>query len=114
LGSTGLKKWAYSRALGEWTLFPPISYVSVGRESFLSDAKTWYVGFRRGSHPSIEDLVAAYHSDVYRSALYLTGSTADAEDLTQQTFLQALQKLCQLRDPRSVKSWLLTIFRNSF
>lgn len=67
-----------------------------------------------GSHPSIEDLVAAYHSDVYRSALYLTGSTADAEDLTQQTFLQALQKLCQLRDPRSVKSWLLTILRNSF
>ncbi len=59
-------------------------------------------------------LVADHHQVVYRYAYRLTGSTADAEDLTQQVFLQAQEKLGQLRQAESARSWLLTIARNQF
>src|SRR4029077_3924151 len=51
---------------------------------------------------------------VYRYAYRLSGSAADAEDLTQQTFLTAQAKWEQLRDEQKAKSWLLTITRNAF
>ena len=38
-------------------------------------------------------LVGEHHQAVYRYAYRLTGSVADAEDLTQQTFLTMQQKL---------------------
>jgi RNA polymerase sigma-70 factor (ECF subfamily) len=59
-------------------------------------------------------LVAEHHPVVYRYAYRLTGSTADAEDLTQQVFLQAQEKLGQLRQVESARSWLLAIVRNQF
>lgn len=62
----------------------------------------------------IVHLVAAHHQVVYRYAYRLTGSTADAEDLTQQVFLQAQEKLSQLRQAESARSWLLAIARNQF
>jgi RNA polymerase sigma-70 factor (ECF subfamily) len=62
----------------------------------------------------VNQLVLDYHQDVYRYAYRLTGSTADAEDLTQQVFLKAQQKLGQLRQAESVRSWLFAILRNYF
>jgi len=44
----------------------------------------------------------------------VSGSAADAEDLTQQAFLTAQVKLDQLREPDKARSWLLTIVRNHF
>jgi RNA polymerase sigma-70 factor (ECF subfamily) len=51
---------------------------------------------------------------VYRYAFRLTGSQADAEDLTQQTFLVAQQKLAQLRQPERAAGWLFAICRTCF
>jgi RNA polymerase sigma-70 factor (ECF subfamily) len=62
----------------------------------------------------IARLVADHHEAVYRYAYRLTGSQADAEDLTQQVFLQAQEKLGQLRSDESVRSWLFAILRNFF
>lgn len=62
----------------------------------------------------IEQLVAEHHQMVYRIAYRLTGSVPDAEDLTQQVFLIAQEKLSQLRNPQSAGSWLLAILRNLF
>lgn len=59
-------------------------------------------------------LVAEHHQAIYRYAYRLTGSVPDAEDLTQQVFLKAQQKLGQVRSAESVRSWLFTILRNSF
>jgi RNA polymerase sigma-70 factor (ECF subfamily) len=66
------------------------------------------------SMPNIAELVEKYHQAVYRYAFRLSGSAADAEDLTQQAFLAAQQKLGQLRKPESARSWLFTILRNCF
>ena len=62
----------------------------------------------------ITQLVAEHHQVVYRYAYRLTGSVQDAEDLTQQVFLTAQQKLGQLRNINAAKSWLFAILRNSF
>ena len=64
--------------------------------------------------PTIERLVALHHAVLYRYAYRLTGSPADAEDLTQQTFLAAHANLDQLRTAEAGRGWLFTILRNSF
>ncbi|HEY3216319.1 MAG TPA: sigma factor [Candidatus Eisenbacteria bacterium] len=55
-----------------------------------------------------EDLVRAHHASLYRFALSLTRSEADASDLTQQTFLIWGSKGHQLRDRSRAKTWLFT------
>jgi RNA polymerase sigma-70 factor (ECF subfamily) len=62
----------------------------------------------------LTDLVERYYALLYRYAYRLTGSEADAEDLTQQTFLTAQAKWDQLREEDKAKSWLFTIARNAF
>lgn len=62
----------------------------------------------------IAQLVAEHHQAVYRYAYRLSGSVPDAEDLTQQVFLVAQQKLAQLRKAGSARSWLYAILRNCF
>lgn len=62
----------------------------------------------------IARVVAEHHASVYRYAYRLTGSEADAEDLTQQVFLTVHQKLSQLREAGSTRRWLFAILRNRF
>jgi len=59
-------------------------------------------------------LVKEHHAAVYRYACRLCGCPAEAEDLTQQTFLIAHQKLHQLRDAACAAAWLLAIARRVF
>ena len=47
---------------------------------------------------SIQSLVDEHLEAVYRYAYRLTGTVQDAEDLTQQVFLLAQQRLEQLRE----------------
>ena len=63
---------------------------------------------------SIEQLVLDHHALIYRYAYRLTGRQQDAEDLTQQTFMVAQQKLAQVRDPSKVKSWLYAVLRSRY
>ena len=62
----------------------------------------------------VAQLVAEFHQAVYRYAFRLTGSVPDAEDLTQQAFLTAQEKLGQLRRAESAQGWLFAILRNCF
>jgi RNA polymerase sigma-70 factor (ECF subfamily) len=51
---------------------------------------------------------------VYRFAFRLTGSAADAEDVTQQAFLIAQSRLEQLRDETRAGGWLCAIARTTW
>ena len=62
----------------------------------------------------IGQLVAENHQPLFRYAYRLTGSTADAEDLTQQVFLIAQQKIHQVRDTECRRGWLFTVLRNCY
>jgi RNA polymerase sigma-70 factor (ECF subfamily) len=63
---------------------------------------------------ALVQLVHDHHQALYRYAYRLCGSVPDAEDLTQQVYLVAQQKLGQLRDAASARSWLFTILRNCY
>lgn len=67
-----------------------------------------------GQTLDITTLVTEHHAAVYRYAFRLTGSQTDAEDLVQQGFLLACQRLDQLREPSRAVGWLMTIVRNCF
>jgi RNA polymerase sigma-70 factor (ECF subfamily) len=67
-----------------------------------------------GKTGEIEKLVDAHYVCLYRYAYRLTGSVADAEDLTQEAFCQAQAKLGQLREASKVKAWLFRILRNIY
>jgi RNA polymerase sigma-70 factor (ECF subfamily) len=57
-----------------------------------------------------EQLYTAYRGDVYRLVYMMTGSRAVSEDVTQDVFLEALQKEKTIRD--NPRAWLLTAARN--
>lgn len=49
---------------------------------------------------------------VLRVAQILTGNTADAEDLAQDTMMKALAAIDQFREGTDARKWLTTILRN--
>jgi RNA polymerase sigma-70 factor, ECF subfamily len=61
-----------------------------------------------------EDVVERYYRPLYRFALSLTHSEADACDLTQHTFYIWSLKHHQLRDVSKVRSWLFTTLHRAF
>jgi RNA polymerase sigma-70 factor (ECF subfamily) len=62
----------------------------------------------------VAQLVVQHYQAVYGYAYRLSGSVPDAEDLTQQVFLIAQQKLAQLQRVESAQAWLYAILRNCF
>ena len=66
------------------------------------------------NNSNIQRLIDDHLDAVYRYAYRLTGTVHDAEDLTQQVFLLAQQRLDQLREADRARGWLFTILRNSF
>ena len=61
----------------------------------------------------IDELYRRYGSDVYRYAFAVLGNHADAEDVTQTTFLNAYRAIEQGVRPRKPANWLLTIASNA-
>lgn len=51
---------------------------------------------------------------MYRVAWRLTGNSGDADDLVQESYVQAWQKIDSLRDPDRMRSWMFAILRNQF
>jgi RNA polymerase sigma-70 factor (ECF subfamily) len=62
---------------------------------------------------ALDDLYRQHGRDVYRYALAVLGNHADAEDITQTTFLNAYRALEQGVRPRKPSNWLLTIASNA-
>ena len=54
-------------------------------------------------------LFQAYHDRIYRYVLRMVKNRAEAEDLTQDTFLRAYRGRDSLRDPAAVRGWLYRI-----
>jgi RNA polymerase sigma-70 factor (ECF subfamily) len=64
--------------------------------------------------PDFETVVSGFYEPLYRFAISLTHSEADACDLAQQTFYMWATKGHQLRDASKVKSWLFTALYRAF
>lgn len=67
---------------------------------------------RRGDAAAFEALVLRYYRAAYAVARAITSSAMDAEDVCQDAFVRALERLDRLRQPASFAPWLLQIVRN--
>jgi RNA polymerase sigma-70 factor (ECF subfamily) len=65
-----------------------------------------------GDREAFSALVDAYKGPVFRLAFRMTGSTQDADDLTQETFLRAFQSLGRFRAGERIFPWLYTVSLN--
>lgn len=64
---------------------------------------------RAGDLDAFETLVRRYQAPVYRIALRMLASEADAQDVTQDTFVRAWQALERFRGDSAVGTWLYRI-----
>ena len=67
---------------------------------------------RLGADRSFERLYRKHAGDVYRYALVVLRNQADAEDVTQTTFLNAYRAMENGERPRSPQNWLIAIAHN--
>ena len=65
-----------------------------------------------GDRFAYEQLVNLFHGGIFRMVYYRTYSTMDAEDLTQDIFIQAFKNLSRLKAAEKFKSWLFSIAVN--
>ena len=67
---------------------------------------------KRGDAESFEALYGLHKRRVYSLCLRMTGNTAEAEDLTQESFLQAFARLQDFRLGARFHPWIYTIALN--
>jgi RNA polymerase sigma-70 factor, ECF subfamily len=65
-----------------------------------------------GNEDAIELFVRRYETDVFRLALSIVGDQAEANEITQETFLSALRSFRSYKEQNSLKAWLYTIALN--
>ena len=61
---------------------------------------------KRGSEAAFEILYHAHKRRIYSLCLRMTGNTAEAEDLTQEAFLQMFRKIGTFRGESAFSTWL--------
>ena len=71
---------------------------------------TTAIGIRAKSE--LDELYRAHAAEVYRYVYAVLGNRADAEDVTQTTFVNALRALERGERPRKPANWLITIAHN--
>lgn len=68
---------------------------------------------RRGDGGAFELLVRRHLTSAHSVARRMTGDPHDAEDVCQEAFVRALERIEQCRQPEAFRGWLLTIVRNT-
>jgi len=67
---------------------------------------------RDGSKDAFTELVGLFHDDIFKMVFYRTRTQMDAEDITQEIFMQVFRKLSGLKKVERFKSWLFSIAIN--
>jgi RNA polymerase sigma-70 factor (ECF subfamily) len=75
--------------------------------------KEWLEQSRKGDHTAFENLVRSYHAMIHSVTYRMTGSLADADDLSQETFIRAFQQLESFRGESKFSSWLCRVAMNA-
>ena len=76
------------------------------------DEKELVIQAKAGDFQAFSQLIEAHKSRIYALALKLSGNSQDAEDIVQDTFLKAIDKIDQFRGEASFGTWLYSIALN--
>lgn len=67
---------------------------------------------QKGDENAFADLYRGYHQRIYRYAFSRVGDQSNAEELTSQTFLAALEGLPNYRNNGKFNAWIFSIAQN--
>ncbi len=82
-----------------------------GRSALSSDADL-VLAAAKGDKQAFVEIVARHQAMVCAVALSIVGSIAASEDVAQEAFLSAWQKIHELREPERFRAWLRQIARH--
>jgi RNA polymerase sigma-70 factor (ECF subfamily) len=80
-------------------------------ESYRSDAELARLA-AEGDAGAFDEIYSRYRRVAYCIALRMTGNLADAEDLTQDSFVLVLRRIGSFRGEASFKTWLYRVVVN--
>ena len=78
----------------------------------MTDLADTVCAAQAGDQRAFDELVRVTYDDTYSLALRLTGNSADAEDVAQDTYLRVLRGLGRFRGESNVATWLFRITSN--
>jgi RNA polymerase sigma-70 factor (ECF subfamily) len=67
---------------------------------------------RKGNRSAFAKLADQFQADVFRMVFYRIRSRVDAEDITQDVFLKAFQKISTVKDAAKFRGWLFSVTLN--
>lgn len=65
-----------------------------------------------GNAAAFDEIYSRHRSFVYNIALRMTGNSADAEDLTQESFVSVLRRIGHFRGEAALTTWLYRVVVN--
>ena len=82
-------------------------------EQGLNDERGWVERAQRADTAAFESLYRLHVDRVYGLCLRMTGNASEAEDCTQEAFIQAWNKLSKFRGDSAFSTWIHRIAVNS-
>jgi RNA polymerase sigma-70 factor (ECF subfamily) len=67
---------------------------------------------KAGNRSAFAQLAERFHGDIFRMVFYRMRSQDDAEDVTQDVFLKAYQKISTIQEAGKFRGWLFSIALN--
>ena len=86
--------------------------VSTGA-NIVSEEEVWIRQAKRSNARAFEALYRLHIDKVYGLCLRMTGNVSEAEDCTQEAFIQAWNKLARFRGDSAFSTWLHRIAVNT-
>ena len=87
--------------------------VAAVTEQGLIDEQAWVERAQRADTAAFESLYRLHLDRVYGLCLRMTGNASEAEDCTQEAFIQAWNKLSKFRGDSAFSTWIHRIAVNS-
>jgi RNA polymerase sigma-70 factor (ECF subfamily) len=76
------------------------------------EEQSWIARSREGDQQAFAALIQRYQKMIFALTYRMTGSQADAEDLTQESFIAAFRQFDSFRGDSKFSSWLYRIATN--
>jgi len=87
-------------------------HLKLRRMAELGEEHEWIRQSQQGDHAAFEALITRHQRMIHSLTFRMTGSLAEAEDLAQETFIQAFRQLGGFRAEARFSTWLYRIAVN--
>lgn len=109
----GIKEGKHGELFNLDALLAAAAMVAAVTGQNLVDEQAWLERARQADMAAFESLYRMHVNKVYGLCLRMTGNAAEAEDCTQEAFIQAWNKLSKFRGDSAFSTWLHRIAVNS-